>query len=101
MADSDINRLKERLRSIPKAMQAAVQPALEKSGAELVAQMQTLCPVATNDAHGMPPGALRDSIVMTKAGEQTPAYSQPGGQQTVPENAVFVTCGDTKVRYGH
>jgi HK97 gp10 family phage protein len=55
--------------------------------------MRNLAPVDT--------GALRESIVATPAGGRTPAYSQPGGSMTVPENAVVITAGNTDVRYPH
>jgi HK97 gp10 family phage protein len=66
---------------------------LQKSGAELVDHMKQLARVET--------GALRDSIVMTPAGQSTPPYSQPGGAQVVPDNAVMVTAGNSAVRYAH
>jgi HK97 gp10 family phage protein len=96
-----IDRLTKRLAAIPKAVKADVQPSLQKSGQELVAAMQHLAPVSPDGAHGNPPGALRDSIVMTPAGETTPPYSQPGGSHVVPENAVVITAGNTEVRYAH
>lgn len=86
-------RLSARLDAIPKAVKTAVQPALQKSGQELVARMQWLAAVDT--------GALRDSIEMTPAGQTTPPYSQPGGSQLVPENAVYITAGNRDVRYAH
>lgn len=46
-------------------------------------------------------GDLRDSIVVTPGGQMTPAYSQPGGSQMVPENAALVTAGNSAVRYPH
>lgn len=46
-------------------------------------------------------GALIDSIEVTGPGGTTPAYSQPGGSRAVPENAVALTAGNTKVRYAH
>lgn len=96
-----LERLSRRLEAIPKAVRVAVQPALQKSGAELVGSMQHLAPVSEDGSHGKPPGALRDSIVMTTAGNTTPAYSQPGGSQVVPENAVVITAGNSGVRYPH
>jgi HK97 gp10 family phage protein len=91
--DGGLSRLQRRLEAIPKAVKEAVQPALNKSGDELVAMMQHLAPVET--------GRLRDSIVATPAGERTPPYSQPGGSRVVPENAVVVTAGNSEVRYPH
>jgi HK97 gp10 family phage protein len=91
----DIDRLNKRLAAVPKAVREAVQPALQKSGQELVDAMRQLAQPSRDT------GALIDSITMTPGGQQTPAYSQPGGSQTVPENAVYVTAGNTDVRYPH
>src|SRR4051812_4774188 len=88
-----LERLLKRLDDIPKAVVATVQPALLKSGEELVGTMKQLAPVDTGD--------LRDSITLTPAGERTPPYSQPGGSMVVPENAVVVTVGNTATRYPH
>jgi HK97 gp10 family phage protein len=96
-----IDRLNKRLEAIPKGVKAAVQPSLQKSGKELVDEMQHLAPVSADGSHGHPPGTLRDSIVMTPAGEATPAHSQPGGSHVVPENAVAITAGNTACRYAH
>ena len=90
---AQLDRLKKRLDAIPTGVKEAVQPALMRSGDELLARMNQLAPVRT--------GALRTSITVTPAGEKTPAYSQPGGSMTVPENAVAVTVGDTETRYAH
>jgi hypothetical protein len=46
-------------------------------------------------------GDLVASIAVTTAGNVTPAYSQPGGSQIVPENGVMITVGSAKVRYAH
>ena len=93
MAGNDLAALQRRLAAIPQAVKNAVKPALERSGAELVGTMRELAPVET--------GALRDSITATPAGETTPAYSQPGGSEVVPENTVRVTAGNAEVRYPH
>ena len=85
--------LNRRMAAIPKAVKEAVQPALNKSGNELVGRMKVLAPEDT--------GKLKGSIVATPAGHSTPPYSQPGGSQVVPENAVLVTVGNKDVRYGH
>lgn len=90
---AQLEKFKRRLDAIPGAVKDAVKPSLEKSGTELVAKMQRAVPVDT--------GALRDSLTMTPGGQATPAYSQPGGAQIVPENAVVVTAGNTAVRYAH
>ena len=86
-------RRAKRLAAIPPAVKAAVQPALIKSGDELVARMQALAPVRT--------GALTASIEATAPGQATPAYSQPGGSRVAKENEVLVTAGNAEVRYPH
>jgi HK97 gp10 family phage protein len=93
MASDQIRRLQRRLDAIPKGVREAVQPALLRSGNELAGRMKQLAPVEDGD--------LRDSIEVTTGGNSTPAYSQPGGSMVVPENAVAVTVGNSKVRYGH
>jgi HK97 gp10 family phage protein len=88
-------RLERRLKAIPQSVKAAVQPALHKSGQELVTTMRALAETSRDT------GALIDSITMTPAGQTTPPYSQPGGSHVVPENAVAVTAGNDDVRYPH
>jgi HK97 gp10 family phage protein len=88
-----LESLLKRLDSIPKAVKAAVEPALIKSGAELQQTMQHLAPEDT--------GALRESIAVTPPGQSTPAYSQPGGSRVARENEVLITAGNTDVRYPH
>jgi HK97 gp10 family phage protein len=85
--------LVKRLNAIPAQVKAAVVPTLMASATEIQDAMKTLVPVRT--------GALRDSIVVTPPGQTTPAYSEPGGGHTVPENAVAITAGSSAVRYGH
>ncbi|ADH89364.1 phage protein, HK97 gp10 family [Ancylobacter novellus DSM 506] len=92
MADQ-LTKLQKRFAAIPREVKQAVQPALQRSGEELVATMRQLAPEDT--------GALKESIVATPAGQSTPVYSQPGGATVVPENAVAVTAGNTDVRYAH
>lgn len=86
-------RLKKRLAAIPKKVREAVQPALIKSGDELVDRMRHLVP---KDTH-----ALERSITATPPGQATPAYSQPGGSRVAAENQVLVTAGNADVRYPH
>ncbi len=88
-----LTKLQKRFAAIPREVKQAVQPALQRSGDELVATMRQLAPEDT--------GALKESVVATPAGQSTPAYSQPGGASVVPENAVAVTAGNTDVRYAH
>jgi HK97 gp10 family phage protein len=88
-----IRRLRRRLAAIPPAVREAAYEALRKSGEELVATMRSIAPEDEGD--------LKESIVMTPAGQATPPYSQPGGSTVVPENAVMVTAGNSDVRYAH
>jgi HK97 gp10 family phage protein len=93
MSDGGISRLKARLAAIPRDVTAAVQPALQKQAAAMAGTMRSFVPVDT--------GATRDSITVTPGGQQTPAYSQPGGSMTVPTNAVAISVGDHEVRTAH
>jgi HK97 gp10 family phage protein len=93
MASAQLRRLQRRLDAVPQAVKDAVKPALERSGQELVGQMQNLAPEDSGD--------LKRSIVMTPGGSSTPAYSQPGGSMVVAENAVAITAGNKDVRYPH
>lgn len=88
-----LDRLRKRLDAIPKTVREAVAPALNRSGDELAGRMKQIVPVESGD--------LRQSIEVTPGGSSTPPYSQPGGSMIVPENAVAVTVGNSKVRYGH
>lgn len=92
MADQ-LARLNRRLAAIPVAVREAVKPALETSANEMAEAMRKLAPEDT--------GALKDSITVTTGGATTPAYSQPGGSQKVPKNAVAITVGNNDVRYPH
>lgn len=91
--DGGLSRFQRRMRAIPKAARAAVQPALVKGAEEIAASARRLAPVDEGD--------LRDSIVATKPGEATPRYSQPGGSRVLQENQAAVTAGNTDVRYAH
>lgn len=93
MSSSQLERLLKRLDAIPKEVKAAVEPALLKSGQELVDTAKLLAPEDT--------GALKDSITMTPPGQSTPPYSQPGGSRVAKENEVLVTVGNADVRYPH
>ena len=97
----DFERMEARHKAIPKAVLEAIQPTLRKAAADIVAEMQRECPVSKNSAHGNPPGALRDSITATPGGQPTPGHSQPGGSTVVPDDAVLITAGNSRVRYPH
>jgi HK97 gp10 family phage protein len=90
-----LESLNRRMAAIPKAVREAVTPALSKSGDELAGAMKTLAETSRET------GALIDSIAVTPGGQTTPPYSQPGASRVVPENAVAVTAGNSKVRYAH
>ena len=94
-SNNGLEKLQRRLAAIPKDVRAAVIPALLKSGDEMAGGMKRLAETSRDT------GALIDSITVTPPGGQTPAYSQPGGSMVVPENAVAITVGNSKVRYGH
>ena len=91
--DGGLSRFQRRMQAIPKAARMAITPVLLKQGNAMAASMRALAPVDEGD--------LQDSIEVTGPGESTPAYSQPGGSSTVPENAVAITVGNTDVRYPH
>lgn len=93
--DGGLLSFQRRMAAIPREVRAAVAPALLKSGNELADTMRHLAESSRDT------GALIDSITVTGLGENTPAYSQPGGSRTVPENAVAVTVGNSEVRYAH
>lgn len=92
-----LQRLDRRMAAIPQAVREAVRPALIKSGDELADAMRHLAP--DDPATGAPD--LKSSIAVTLPGEQTPAYSQPGGSRVAGELEVLVTVGNEEVRYPH
>lgn len=79
-------------RMAPEAAAALVDEA-NNAADDMVRTARSYAPVDQGD--------LKDSIVATRAGQQTPSYSQPGGSQMVPEGGVLVTAGNSKVRYPH
>jgi len=91
--DGGVARFRRRLAAIPVEIQKAVQPALVKQAEAVATTMRHLAPEKT--------GALKGSVAVTGPGQQTPAYSQPGGSMVVAPNAAAVTVGDTDVRYPH
>jgi HK97 gp10 family phage protein len=95
--DGGIGRLKKRLAAIPQAVKEAAQVTTLKQAETIAKTMRQFAP---DDPATSAPD-LKSSIVVTPAGGQTPAYSQPGGAMTVPENAVAITVGNSDVRYPH
>lgn len=80
-------------KSLPDAMMAELEGGAVEAGAEMVQLARAFAPERS--------GALKASIVMTRAGEKTPAHSQPGGSTVVPAGAVLITAGNSRVRYAH
>ncbi|WP_029042567.1 HK97-gp10 family putative phage morphogenesis protein [Cucumibacter marinus] len=95
--DGGISRLQKRFAALPRAVREGVRPALLKSGNEMADTMRQIAP----DDPATDAPDLKSSIEVTGPGEQTPAYSQPGGSLTVPEFGVAVTVGNADVRYPH
>lgn len=95
--DGGLLKFQRRMAAIPQAAREAIKPALIKSGNEIAAIQRSLAP---DDPATSAPD-LKSSIAVTGPGQQTPPYSQPGGSQTVPENMVAITVGNTDVRYPH
>lgn len=91
--DGGLSRFQKRMRAIPEDVRKAVRPALLKSAEEVAGAMRSLAPEDEGD--------LKESITVTGPGEQTPAYSQPGGSQAAKENEAIVTVGNSDVRYPH
>lgn len=91
--DGGLSRFQKRMNAIPEAVRKAALPAIQKSAEEIAATMRSLAPKEEGD--------LRDSIEITGPGQTTPAYSQPGGSQVVPENSFAITVGNEDVRYPH
>lgn len=88
-----LDALRRKLAAMSTEVRASVQASLNKSGEEMAQLARALAPVDT--------GNLRDSIVVTKAGESTPLYAS-GGRQKVGDLQVMVTAGDFFTRYvGH
>jgi HK97 gp10 family phage protein len=93
-------KLERRLAQIPKKIRSETNKALMKSAEETAEVQRMLAPVSADGSHGNPPGALRDSVVVTPPGGTTPPYGS-GGTRTVPEGAAAVTAGNSGVRYAH
>ena len=96
-SDGGIGRLKKRLAAIPTEVKEAVHQSLLKNANTMADTMRKLAP----DDPATDAPDLKSSIAVTGPGEQTPAYSQPGGSMVVPENAVAITVGNSDVRYPH
>jgi HK97 gp10 family phage protein len=88
---AQIARLEERLKRLPARVVEDLQPALIKSGEDLAAMMRREAPVDEGD--------LRESITVTRPGQSTPPYSQPGGAKVAGPLEVRVTAGNAETRY--
>lgn len=86
-------KLNRKLREIPEAAKAAAHDAVVLGSNEIATLQRNVAPVDDGD--------LRDSIHVTKPGETTPPYSQPGGSRTAGPLEAIVTAGNSKVRYAH
>lgn len=91
--DGGLSRFQQRMRAIPEAVREAVKPALVASAEDIASLQRTLAPEET--------GNLKESIHVTRPGETTPPYSQPGGSRAAGENEAIVTAGNSDVRYAH
>ena len=96
-SDGGLSRIRQRLNAIPANVKAALEPALLKQANAIADTMRMLAP--DDPATGEPD--LKTSIAVTGPGQQTPFYSQPGGNRVVPENAAAITAGNEAVRYPH
>lgn len=97
MSDGGLSSFQRRMRAIPEAARAAVEPALMRQAEAMAAQMRAIAP---DDPATSAPD-LRSSIAVTGPGQTTPPYSQPGGAAVVPELSVAITAGNSDVRYPH
>lgn len=93
MAIKGLDKLRRKLKAIPKAAKDEARKAVVLGAEEVAALQRNLAPVVDGD--------LKDSIHVTKPGETTPAYSQPGGSRTASPEQAIVTAGNTNVRYAH
>lgn len=93
--DGGLSSFQRRMRAVPKSAREAVTPSLMKSAEEVAGAMKRLAESSRDS------GALIDSIEVTGPGQQTPPYSQPGGQRVVGELEAAITVGNAEVRYPH
>ncbi|WP_406736978.1 HK97-gp10 family putative phage morphogenesis protein [Thioclava sp. GXIMD4215] len=91
--DGGLSKFQRRMNAIPKDVREAVKPALIRQANQIATTARALAPEDSGD--------LKASIEVTGPGQQTPAYSQPGGSSTVGSNQAAVTAGNSDVRYAH
>ena len=88
-----LDKLNRKLREIPQAVKTAARLSVVEGAQEIANLQQNLVPYDE--------GELHDSIHVTKPGETTPPYSQPGGAQVAGPEQAIITAGNTDVRYAH
>jgi HK97 gp10 family phage protein len=93
--DPNLSRVLRKMRKAAVTPREKVLPALLESAHEL-ADLQRRFAEQSRDT-----GNLIASIAVTGPGQQTPAYSQPGGSRVAGENEALVTVGDDLTRYPH
>lgn len=93
MAGSGLSSFSRRILGLPAELRRQIAPELVAAAEDMAGDMRRFAPEDT--------GALIASVEVTGPGQQTPAYSQPGGSQVVPDNAVAITAGNSDVRYPH
>lgn len=86
------DQLLKKLSALHPALFEAVAESNRQAADEMADLAKSFVPVKT--------GKLRDSIVVTGPGQQTPSYSQGGGDM-VPEGAYAVSAGNSATRYAH
>lgn len=86
-------KLNRKMKAIPESVKQAARVGVVEAATEIANLQQNLVPYDQGDLH--------DSIHVTKPGETTPPYSQPGGAQVAGPQQAIVTAGDTDVRYAH
>lgn len=86
-------KLNRKLKAIQKAAKDEARKAVVLGAEEVAAMQRRLAPVDDGD--------LKESIHVTKPGETTPPYSQPGGSRTAGPEQALITAGNTKVRTAH
>lgn len=91
--DGGLAKLMKKMERLQMAPGEKIDAALVRSATRVQKAQQTAAPKDT--------GALADSIAVTKPGETTPAYSQPGGSRVARAHEVIVTAGNSDVRYPH
>lgn len=94
MSNADeIARLQKRHDAIVKAVAEIPASALAAAAADLVEEMKRQAPTLHKSTHERQPGELRDSIVATPAGQQTP------NGESVPSDTIVISAGSDAVPF--